>query len=144
MDLYLYNTKDDENVINKSLTDEKHFRITFKDLAEIKTPKILLETGELILYNYAYIPNFKRYYFIENIVMVNDRVIQLNLVCDVLESFKDDILNSYGVISRYENGNKYFDGGDYFVETRKESDVYNSDVEMLFENENVLLVTIGG
>ncbi len=53
--------------------------------------------------NYCYIPNFNRYYFITDIISVNQDLWQLNMTCDVLMSYKDQILNLSGFISRNEN-----------------------------------------
>ena len=52
--------------------------------------------------NYAYIPELKRYYFITDIVAVNDTLWELTMHCDVLMSFKDEIYNVDGYVSRNE------------------------------------------
>ena len=143
MDLYLYNVTDSVNTINKVLKDERYFDITFKDSASITNPKIVLKTKDLILYNYAFIPDFKRYYFINSIIYENNNLVILELECDVLESFKTEILDSMGIISRTENGNPFFDGGDYLSEVRKNHEIYNSDVTFELE-ENIVISTFGG
>lgn len=132
MIIKLYNTSSPNNTINKVLQDEREFNITFKDTADIINPTVKLYSKSLLLYNYAYIPDFGRYYFINNITTVPKDIYILDLKCDVLESFKDDILQATGLITRNANGNPYFDGGDYLTEVRKTHTIYESDIELDF------------
>ena len=55
------------------------------------------------IWNYCYIPEFSRYYFIDNWTWLNG-VWECSLVCDVLASFKTDIgnLSEYVLRSSYE------------------------------------------
>ena len=53
-------------------------------------------------YNYFYIPKFARFYYIENIETKASHVIVTGK-CDLLMSFKDDILSSTQYIARQEN-----------------------------------------
>lgn len=56
--------------------------------------------GEAVLeYNYAYIPRFNRYYFISNTSWDNGRFI-LELKCDVLGTYKEQIGNYTGFVLR--------------------------------------------
>lgn len=136
----LYNTKDSNNVINKTKTDLTSYDIKFKDVADIQNPTIILRSETPIKNNYAYIPDFDRYYFIDSISIQPNKIYHLNLTVDVLESFKDDILNSMGTIIRKENSNKYYDN-DYMNEIRKEHIIYKSDVQLELEN-NILMVVL--
>ena len=136
----LYNTKDSNNVINKTKTDLISYNIKFKDVADIQNPTIILRSETPIKNNYAYIPDFDRYYFIDSISIQPNNIYHLNLTVDVLESFKDDILNSMGSITRKENSNKYYDN-DYMNEIRKEHIIYKSDVQLELEN-NILMVVL--
>ena len=136
----LYNTKDSNNVINKTKTDLTSYDIKFKDVADIQNPTIILRSETPIKNNYAYIPDFDRYYFIDSISIQPNKIYHLNLTVDVLESFKDDILNSMGTITRKENSNKYYDN-DYMNEIRKEHLIYKSDVQIEREN-NILMVVL--
>lgn len=142
MDIYLYNNNNPSNTINKTLTNEKHFNINFKDIADINNPTIKLTSTQLLMFNYCYIPDFERYYFINNISTTPNGVYILTLKCDVLESFKDDILQSDGLVTRHKDGSKFFDS-EYYSEITKEHLIYNSNVEIEFDEE-ILLVTIGG
>lgn len=142
MKLILYITTSAENVINKDKVQDAEIDIKFKDRNNFIKPDILLKYDGKITSNYAYIDYYDRYYFIENIDVFPNGIYQLHLRCDVLESFKNDILDSYGTIVQRENGNPYYNT-EYLFEIRKEVDTYPSDVE-LEETKNTIMVAIGG
>lgn len=52
--------------------------------------------------NYAYIPEFHRYYFVSNITIKNKTLYTLSLSCDELMSFKDYFLGLEALIDRNE------------------------------------------
>lgn len=52
--------------------------------------------------NYAYIPEFHRYYFVSNIAIKNKTLYTLSLACDELMSFKDYFLGLDALIDRNE------------------------------------------
>lgn len=140
MILKLYNTTDSNNTIGKTLTEEQIFDITFKETVDIINPVVMLKNDVPILKNYAYIPEFDRYYFITSIQIQPNKIYKLFLECDVLESFKSDILASYGLVTRTAEGNRFFDGG-LNSEVRKEVEVFHSTGAIPYEN-NIVLVTI--
>lgn len=143
MKLNTYKTEDTNNTINKNLTNLEEYDITLKNPENVINPTIMLSHRDKFTQNYAYIPAFSRYYFIRDITRVNRDLVQLRLEVDVLETYKEDILNSEGNISRNKDYNRYYDGGDYQNEVRKDHKMYKSDTTMTME-ESVVLVTIGG
>lgn len=53
--------------------------------------------------NYCYVPELGRYYFINKIVLESGNAMIISCDCDVLMSFRDDILNLDCVCLRNEN-----------------------------------------
>lgn len=143
--LSLYKTLDSGNVINKTLNHMKDFNIKFKESFSISSPTInlkILDDFEINNVNYAFIDDFNRYYFVTDIQMLSDNIYKLFLDCDVLESFKDDILDSYGEIK------KVMGRGDYVqfstdIDVRKDIDIYESD-KAVDGVKYIILSTIGG
>lgn len=143
--LKLYQTTDDENVINKTLNHMKDFNIKFKNQFSIISPEIKLritDNFEITECNYAYISDFKRYYFITNIQLISDDIYVISLECDVLESFKEDILNSYVKINRALNEGDYIQISN-ITDLRKEMEMYYSNVTLNSEK-TLILTTMGG
>ena len=103
MEIKLYKTVTPNNFITKELTDEKTLNITVRGSIDVKNPVVLVETQtDIYQYNYAYILQFNRYYYIKNCTYVRNGVVQLELSVDVLMSFRDEILNNTAVILRQE------------------------------------------
>ena len=141
--LKLYNTNSETNRINKVLTDETEFDVRLKDKSSVVNPVLVLKSETYINFNYAYIPKFQRYYFVDDISVYPNKMYILTLRCDVLTSFKDDILKSYARIVEQTNSNAYYDSN-LKSEVRKEVDTYMSNVSFDLTADSLVLVTIGG
>lgn len=143
MILKLYNTASEANRINKVLSNETEFDVRLKDKSSVINPIILLKSDTYISFNYAYIEQFKRYYFVDDVSVFPNKMYLLTLRCDVLTSFKDDILSSYAQIVEQTNSNAYYDSN-LKSEVRKEVDTYKSNVSFDMTADSMVLVTIGG
>ena len=108
IDLILYSINDGDNVINKKMVNGVTVPINLKQGFDIINPDIVLN-GDYRGFNYAHIPSLNRFYFINSVEQLNLRLVKLNMTCDVLETYKADILNSNARFKRniktgdYEN-----------------------------------------
>lgn len=73
---------------------------TLRTSSNIVNPVIRIEYSQFPNFNYVYIPQFNRYYFINEIVSINNNVWDIVLHVDVLMSFKDLIRSQYAYIER--------------------------------------------
>lgn len=144
MNMLLYQNLSPNNSINKILDGELDVEIKLKESTSITEPTILLfnSSANVKECNYCYIPNFKRYYFIDNISIQRQNLVLLSLKVDVLESFKDDILKSKAYITQSTSSNPYYND-DYDVLIKKECDIYKSSKNNELEN-TLIMVTVGG
>lgn len=138
MILILYKTDDSPNTINKTLSDSLELNINLKKDTDIINPELVLK-GDFRGFNYAYIPELNRYYFINSMEQLNFILVKLYLECDVLETYKEDILNSSGIIKRD------ITDGDYGVVSAESSindiTTHKADVTLALEN-NIVLTTL--
>ena len=145
MELILYSTNDGENVINKDLIEKYRFNIKMKKDTDISTPTIILNDKGIMnfeLCNYCFIEEFQRFYFIKSVENINSHVWGLLMECDVLETYKNEILNSDCEISKsLEEGNFFLNRSR--TNTIKNIDIYNCDTEINVGKE-LILTTIGG
>lgn len=102
--LKLYKVADDPAVVKKTLTSEVIFsNVMMKEDCDIINPTVRLSGAwNLMGYNYAYIEELNRYYFISNISLDRGDIITMSLSLDVLYTYKDEILNSNQLIMRQE------------------------------------------
>ena len=111
MEVILYRNSSENNVIGKSLAQIKSVEANLKNDVSIINPTLVLNyTANILNSNYCFIPKFNRYYFIDEIVPITgDRCI-VKCRVDVLESFKDNILNLDCIVNKQEKeiaSNKY-------------------------------------
>ena len=70
---------------------------------DILSPSIVLSyVNSLETYNYVYIPEFHRYYFITGISLLSGKRAVINCAVDVLHTYHADIKNCNGTIVRAE------------------------------------------
>lgn len=90
--------------INKSLTAGNSFDCLLKEDCSVLRPVIKIKTSNDITgYNYMKIPGLNRCYFIDDIVSINNDIWMVSGHVDVLETYKNEILNNEAVIKRQAN-----------------------------------------
>lgn len=110
-----YENLSDNRVVDKDLrTMKSNIPIILKDDTDILKPTFILQYDEDILNsNYIYVTELKRYYYIENITLSQKRI-YVTASVDVLNTYKDDILNLKAVLKRQENKyNTYLNDENY-------------------------------
>ena len=139
MNITFYKNSSEKEKIGKSLSGGLTLSGNLRDECSITSPSILVEATSLVDYNYCYIPEFKRYYFISDITSVRNNLWRVSLKCDVLESFKSDILNSSCIVNKQQNqsySNNIDDGSyinrvDNFIEIANYQNGFNADGEFI-------------
>ena len=81
-----------KNIVNKKIEEVQEISFDFKDDSDITNPILILQSYKSG--NYGYIPELKRYYFIDRIELMNGGFYKLYLEIDVLMSYKDEIINA--------------------------------------------------
>lgn len=111
MQITLYKVIDSDNVIGKQLIDGVDYDVRLRRDFDISAPVIPLMVNsrlDVTEFNYLTIPDINRFYFIDSIQNLARNVWQLSCRCDVLESFKVDILASNAQFRRpYKSGDKW-------------------------------------
>lgn len=105
-------------------------RLTFipKEPCSIENPHIIIESFNSVLgYNYCYVDDFERWYWIEDYILLPQGAVELVLKEDVLMSFREAIKNQVVHETRATNGQSNFLVDDKVsVQTNaKVSKVYN-------------------
>lgn len=102
MDVNFYINKSSNNSVNKILELISKINVNFKNDLDISSPeiKLLLNDLDFNKINYVEIPELERFYFIERFARINNRMGIIYLNCDLLSSFKDDIINSNALFMR--------------------------------------------
>ena len=139
MNITFYKNSSEKEKIGKSLSSGLTLSGNLRDECSITSPSILVESTSLVDYNYCYIPEFKRYYFISDIVSVRNNLWRVSLKCDVLESFKSDILKLSCIVDKQQNQSysnniddgSYINKADSFIEIANYQNGFNSSGEFI-------------
>ena len=140
----LYNVSDDNEKIDKTLGTAKEFTSsTIKEQTDVTNITLRIQTTDnLSGYNYAYVSEYGRYYFIDKIETTPTGYWVLSCRCDVLMSFKADILALKGTVTRSES---LYNG--YLIDNEYKAYAYRNIVTKQFPNgltdDTFILMTVG-
>lgn len=150
MNITLYKTKSANNVINKKLVSEKNLgnSCILADNTSVTSPTLIIggikSLDSISDYNYAYIPQCNRYYYINDIIALSGGRVKLVLAVDVLKSYATDILASTQLVTRQKNkGKMYLADADWTVDGRTylRSHYFNED-HFSPQNDSFVLITV--
>ena len=98
----------DNNVMGKTFNTTQH-AIEGKLLYDHSiTQPVFLISGNVIDYNYAYIGDFNRFYYITDVITKAHGMCEVHFDCDVLQSFKASIKECDGICERSQNRNNMY------------------------------------
>lgn len=142
MEIRFYNTASENNRIGKTLEDEKILQGSFKGEVDLQNPVLTVQT-DLLNYNYCYMPDFNRYYFIDKIEITRMNYYTIFLKIDVLETYKNAIKKLKVVVSNSSEANPYYNGyiNGVDVRTDYETKMFENNFD---ENGQIVLVALYG
>lgn len=145
MNITLYVNHSEKNKIDKNLTNDFSLSGSLRDATNIVNPVILIEINEISNYNYCYISDFKRYYFITDITVIRTGLFAISLMVDVLESFKTDIKNLSVILLNTQNVglNNYLPSQVFRNNVKSKTDIINFPSGLNNSGE-FILITAGG
>ena len=144
MTVIFYKYNGIKNKINKTLENGLTVNdvIMHNDFDITAFELLIKDTNFNSEYNYCYIQDLGRYYFIESVEKMNGTIYKIRLSVDVLKSFSTQIENINAIITKSENPDNNF------VDCEK-SENYTSEVINLTDNFNhsgnlILVTSLGG
>ena len=151
-----YRNSSDRNRVDKTnyLSLVYTTKVIFKSATSITYPEIILEYNSFPNFNYVYIEELNRYYFINSITSVRNNLWKISLAIDVLMSYKNGIKSLRAFVDRneFDYNNSIIDtklvieSGYNIKETEIETDLfktyYDSDLNITFDG--TYTVTLNG
>ena len=135
----------DDRQINKELSLPLDITGELRQETSISTPIIRVYSADVLRYNYCYIEDFRRYYYISSIDAVSNEIYDVTLRVDVLMSFRGDITQLYCIVSKQtdvENGDEYIDDSSLVTDNLMFSTVYTFPNGFL-DSPEYILITAG-
>lgn len=145
MDIVLYVTGSEPNALYKTLQNGITLQGSLRGESSVVNPNILIEIDNPSQYNYCFIPEFSRYYFISDMVSVRTNLWRLQCVVDVLMSFQEQILYLNVIVNNDTSPDeeKYFAGEQWQTSVKTKTDVITFPSGLLDSGEYIL-ITSGG
>lgn len=145
MEVQFYYNQSDARQINKRLIEGEVFTGQARDETNFMSPDILFDTPNVIQYNYAYIPEFERYYKVTDKNAFREGLFEVMFEVDVLMSFRQDIFRMSAVVDKQamvSNGDEYIDDGSLVADNNMFSQVLNFP-NGFNDNPEFVLITAG-
>lgn len=146
MNITLYRNNSEKNRLNKVLTIvENYNNATLREHdTSIEKPVIRFTRSSPTGFNYVFIEEFRRYYFVDDIIIINNGMLSLKLSVDVLMSFKTQILAQKAIIEKStNNSNYYLRDNNWMITAKTKTDILNFSNGFLNSGE-FILITAGG
>ena len=131
---------DSTNTINKEINIVKSIELKLRGSLDIVTPELIL-IGSEFESDYNYIIINGRNYFVNEIVSLGNSRYKYFLEMDVVETYKDNILNSDSRFRRNLKTGDYVSNG-FDESTIKKISLHESD-KSLINGSTMILTTIG-
>ena len=114
MTIEFYVNQSEKNRLDKTLVSAFNLNGELKEDCSIIDPviKVVADVSSMSSVNYMYIASFSRYYFINNVISINNEICEVHAHVDVLSTYKDEIRAQRAVVSRQEKKwNLYLNDG---------------------------------
>lgn len=152
MTIKLYKQLKDRDIVEKKLTEEISFTGYTRDEIDVESPVILIEsTSDLTAYNYVYIEEFSRYYFIEKHRIIRNNLWEFTLQEDYLYTWKDTMYSwtvqlerAEGLYNTYFNDNRMQQVAGNNITTWKFTDPDTGNNTGFSDDEHFYILTAGG
>lgn len=148
MTIKTYRFLGDSRKVDKNITAVKSYsNAEIVGDMSIHTPTISLQLDsftDVINFNYIYIPELCRYYYVTDSTISEDGFVQLQCKVDVLKSFKTDILASTQYVERQQNKCTYqLPDNEYNIKSNRNLTIKNFGDEIIVPNYYYILTTYG-
>lgn len=145
MEIVLYQNMSERQAVTKDLRNGFQLIGSLRNETSVIKPNILIEATNPSGFNYCYIPEFGRYYFIDDMTCLRTNLWRIECSVDVLMSFRDGILNLNVIVSddTSPDQEQYMSGDVWAATVKSKTDVLNFPSGLLDTGEYIL-ITSGG
>ena len=144
--MILYNYKVQPNTINKALTPLGTINVALRPELNVHNPTLKIQMPpNMYGFNYVYIEDFGKYYFVDNFRYLGGNTYLLTLSLDVLQTYKDVILQSTALIVESDNANRDLSVNSNVFNVFPRNEILHFPTSKLFDEEgSIIMVTLKG
>lgn len=140
-----YNYVGHPDTVNKQLGESTVITGMLRDNFNVIDPTITIRTSHKFDLNYCYIPEFKRYYFVSDVTMINSEKTEIRLKIDVLKSYETIILQASGTVTKSDTPDKYVSNRNSVYSRKPNFIKLDFPNKKLFNDEGtIIMITLKG
>lgn len=147
MNAIFYKVSDMNNTLDRKLGEGTEIDQIIRGTPwNILQPRFRVKTkfnGQFFPFNYLYLKDFNRYYFITDRNILYNGLIELYCRVDVLKTYKELVKASSAYVTKTTNFNKLVNTG-YDSTVEKELEIISLPITLNSEGTNILLANKGG
>lgn len=131
--------------VNKTLGESTDISGVLRDDFNMIKPVITIRKQDVSNFNYCFIPDFNRYYFIEEVTLQNKNEYEMQLSLDVLKTYETQILDATGRVTEQDNPDPYISNRDTVYNRKPNFEkVPFTETGLLNETGGIIMVTLKG
>lgn len=143
INFYSYNGH--PNTVNKQLGDFTAIAGDLRQTFDVLRPTVTLRKQTRPTFNYCYIPDLGRYYFVERVSFEENNAYELTLRVDVLKTYETEILAATGRVSESDNPDPYISNREsVYNRTPNFEKVSFANTGLFKEDSSIIMITIKG
>lgn len=143
INFYSYNGH--PNTVNKQLGEFTAIEGDLRQTFDVLHPTVTLRKQPRPTFNYCYIPDFGRYYFVDRVSFEGNNAYELTLRVDVLKTYESEILEATGRVTESDNPDPYISNREtIYKRTPNFEKVPFANTGLLNENGGIIMVTLKG
>lgn len=131
--------------VNKTLGESTDISGVLRDNFNMIKPVITIRKQDVSNFNYCFIPDFNRYYFIEEVTLQNKNEYEMQLSLDVLKTYETQILDATGRVTEQDNPDPYISNRETVYNRKPNFEkVPFTETGLLNETGGIIMVTLKG
>lgn len=143
INFYSYNGH--PNTVNKQLGTFTAIEGDLRQTFDVLRPTVTLRKQPRPTFNYCYVPDLGRYYFVDRVSFEGNNAYELTLRVDVLKTYESEILAATGRVSESDNPDPYISNRDtVYRRTPNFEKVPFANTGLLNETGGIIMVTLKG
>lgn len=142
IDFYHYTGTPD--TLNKTLPDPVTMQGVFRSGFNVLQPSLQIKQGEVFTFNYCYVHELNRYYFIQNVNINNNNTFDVSLQLDVLKTYENEIMSATATIEAQQDSNRFISTRQQIFDTRPTVERIEFEPNLFDAEGNVIMVTLKG
>ena len=146
MEIKLYKTSSPRKKLVKELSDGITLVGTLRAQSSVMSPTFTVQNTAVVGYNYCYIPDFGRWYYINGIDALRSNLFELSLGIDVLMTYAGAIRSNAAIVDKVQPqyaAMPYINDGSYVSTNKMEQSVINF-ANGFNDAGEFILITAGG